>query len=92
MKNDYVRYEICIRYTRHPYTLNDKGEKIQLFDKTESATWFDTIYPDGRQVLSEGISKDRAKKNFGAAQMSHIKIDQVRVKKQTYNNVKETWV
>ena len=75
--SQYVRYEVTIKYTRHPYTLNAAGQKVQLFDKTESVTWFDTIYPDGQQVLSEGIAKDRAKKNFGAAQMSHIKIDQV---------------
>lgn len=90
--NNYVRYEVTVKYTRHPYTLDDKGHKIQVFNKTESASWFDTVYPEGKKTLTEGIAKDMAKKKFLSMQISHIKIDQIRAVKQRYIDSKDIWV
>lgn len=84
---NYIRYEVTIKYTRHPF---DKlGEPVK--DKTEVTTWFDTIYQESKRPLSEMVAKAIAKRRF-MEKMSHIKINTIRAVKQTYKEATKTWV
>ena len=85
--NDYTRYEVTIKYTRHPYLKDGTPD----FKQVESTSWFTTIYPDGKTKLTENIAKDTGRKQFLAEQVSYLKIDQVRATKQTYNDKTEKW-
>lgn len=85
--NKYIRYEVTIRYTRHPFDKN--GDPVK--DKTEVTTWFDTIYQESQRPLAETVAKAIAKRRFGE-KMSHIKINNIRAVKQTYKDATKTWV